>query len=96
MDENKKPDALIERDDNGNARGLGGQVKLILRLLRDSRVNPLLKLLPIGALVYLVVPDLVIGPFDDAVVLGIGMYTFVELCPADIVAEHRLAISAGK
>lgn len=64
------------------------RVKLILRLLRDRRVSPLLKLLPIGALLYLFVPDLAIGPFDDAAVVWLGSVLFVELCPADIVQEH--------
>lgn len=97
MVEDKKSDLLVERDESGAPRGLGAQVKLILRLLRDSRVNPLLKLLPVVSLVYLVSPlDAAIPVIDDAVVVGLGMYAFVELCPADVVAEHRAAIAAGK
>lgn len=62
--------------------------KLIFRLMGDKRVSPLIKLLPIGSLVYLVVPDLVLGPLDDAVVIWLGTYVFVELCPPDVVKEH--------
>ena len=78
--------------DGGLFRDLANQIKLILRLMADQRVSPLLKLLPIGSLVYLLFPDLVPGPFDDAVVIGMGTYIFVELCPPDIVQEHREAI----
>lgn len=64
-------------------------IKLVLRLLADGRVNPVLKLLPIGSLVYLLVPDLVVGPLDDAAIIWLGTYLFVELCPPDVVEEHR-------
>ena len=78
--------------DGGLFRDLANQIKLILRLMADQRVSPLLKLLPIGSLVYLLFPDLVPGPFDDAVVIGMGTYIFVELCPPDVVQEHKEAI----
>ncbi len=71
---------------------LGIRLKLILRLMRDRRVNPLLKLLPVGTLVYLVMPDLVIGPLDDAIVIWLGSVLFVELCPPDVVKEHMDAL----
>lgn len=68
---------------------IGARLKLILRLMKDSRVNPLLKLLPIGSLLYMIIPDLAPGPIDDAAIIWIGAYLFVELCPPDIVEEHR-------
>lgn len=92
--ENKKPE-LVERDQRGTPTGLGSQIKLLLRLIRDSRVSPLLKVLPIGALLYLISPlDAAIPVIDDAVVVGLGMYAFLELCPQDVVAEHRAALAA--
>ncbi len=72
------------------------RVKLILKLLGDSRVNPLLKLLPIGSLVYLVVPDIVPGPIDDAAVIWLATYLFVELCPPNVVQEHLEALNATR
>jgi hypothetical protein len=66
--------------------------KLVVRLMVDKRVNPLLKLLPIGTLVYFVVPDIVPGPIDDAVIVWLGTYMFVELCPPDVVQEHSEAL----
>jgi hypothetical protein len=70
------------------------QIKLILRLMRDWRINPLLKLLPIGALLSWLIPDIAIGPIDDALLLWLGTSLFVELCPEDIVREHRDALTS--
>lgn len=69
--------------------------KLILRLLGDKRVNPILKLLPIGSLVYFIVPiDLLqVNPVDDALILWMGGYLFIELCPPDVVEEHKAALN---
>jgi len=72
------------------------RLKLILRLLGDSRVSPMLKLLPIGSLVYLVVPDIVPGPIDDAAVIWLATYLFVELCPPNVVQEHLEALNATR
>lgn len=69
--------------------------KLILRLLGDKRVNPVLKLLPIGSLAYLIVPldFLPVNPVDDALILWLGGYLFVELCPPDVVQEHMATLN---
>ena len=64
------------------------RIKLIFRLLGDSRVNPFVKLLPIGSVLYLLNPIDVPGPLDDAAVVGLGFYLFMEFCPADVVEEH--------
>jgi len=76
----------------GFFRGITDQVRLIARLMADGRVNPLLKLLPAAGLVYWLVPDLVPGPIDDAVIFYLGTVVFVELCPPDVVQEHKDAI----
>ena len=72
---------------------ISNHFKLVFRLLRDRRVNPILKLIPIGSLIYLVIPDLIIGPIDDAAILGFGLFIFVELCPKPVVEEHRAALA---
>ena len=80
------------------------RVKLILRLIGDKRVNPLLKLIPIAGLVYLVspldlIPDIafpIIGELDDAAVLWITNYFFVELCPPEVVNEHLKALNVNR
>lgn len=91
------PKSLIPNPkDSSSTKGLINQVRLILRLMGDSRVSPWLKLLPIFSLVYMISPlDAPLPVVDDALILGLGLYTFVELCPDDIVAEHRAALRAS-
>jgi uncharacterized membrane protein YkvA (DUF1232 family) len=84
---------IIRVANRGVIQEMVSYLKLILRLMGDERVSPFLKLIPIGSLVYLVFPIDVPGPVDDAAVLGMSMYLFVELCPPDVVAEHRKALS---
>ena len=83
-----KKDRSISQYQGGFFQGLSTRIKLILRLMADRRINPFLKLMPIGALVYLVIPDLAIGPIDDALIIWLGTYLFVELCPQAVVQEH--------
>ena len=91
-EEDKQRSMIPQKEDPGFFHNLGIQFRLILRLLGDSRINPLLKLLPIGSLIYLVFPDILPGPIDDAAILGIGVYLFLELCPPELVEEHRQAL----
>jgi uncharacterized membrane protein YkvA (DUF1232 family) len=71
---------------------IADEIRLVLRLMADRRVNPFLKILPIGTVLYFFIPDLILGPIDDALILGIGTYLFIELCPPHIVEEHREAL----
>lgn len=84
----------FRKDDGQNFGGIIKNLRLILRLLKDRRVNFFLKLLPIGALVYLITPVdfLPINPLEDAVILWLGGTLFIELCPDEIVEEHRRAL----
>jgi hypothetical protein len=72
-------------------------LKLVLRLLRDRRVNPLLKLIPLFTVLYFVIPDPLPLPFalDDFGVLIVGLYLFVQLCPPEIVAENLEILRKG-
>ena len=93
MDE-KKPSNLTVSQQGGMIRNLMNRTKLIWRLMADRRVNPWVKLIPIGALIYLVSPiDLIMGipgldAIDDITVLWFGSTIFVELCPPQVVKEH--------
>jgi hypothetical protein len=69
------------------------RIKLIYRLVMDPRVNALLKVLPLSSLVYFIFPDLMPGPVDDAVMVWLSTYLFVELCPPQIVEEHMREIN---
>lgn len=72
------------------------QFRLTWRLLRDRRVNTLFKLIPIASLLYLISPlDFAIPLLDDVAVLWVGNSIFTELCPADVVEEHRAALEKG-
>ncbi len=70
------------------------KVKLILRLMADPRVNPIIKVLPVAAIVYWIVPTdlLPLIPLDDAAILWLGGAMFIELCPQDVVQEHLNAL----
>lgn len=86
-------DRKIVRSQGGIFNDITTRLKLILRLMRDPRVSPFLKIVPVAALVYLIgFPDLMIGPFDDAAVLWFGSFIFVELCPPEVVQEHLAAL----
>lgn len=90
MTEEKKPSRLakVQKENPGIFTNMSRTIRLVIRLLLDRRVNIFLKLLPIGALVYMAVPE-AIPVVDDVLIFGLGTYVFVELCPADVVQEHR-------
>ena len=85
----------------GMTRDFVNRLKLIFKLMGDSRVSPLVKLIPVGALVYLVSPiDIVMGipgvaALDDAAILWFGSSLFVELCPPEVVQEHMRALESN-
>lgn len=92
MSENKDR-KIVTSPKGGILNDLTQRIKLIVRLMGDDRVSPLLKLLPVGTVVYLLFPDLVPGPIDDAAIIWLGSYLFVELCPPEVVAEHMAALA---
>ncbi|HSJ89451.1 MAG TPA: YkvA family protein [Anaerolineales bacterium] len=87
---------LITNPQGGMMKSFIKQIKLIGRLMGDSRVSPFVKILPIASLAYLISPvDLlpgvvfpVIGALDDAAIMWIGSTLFVQLCPDNVVKEH--------
>ncbi|HJS17187.1 MAG TPA: YkvA family protein [Anaerolineales bacterium] len=76
------------------------QAKLVGRLIGDRRVSGFIKLLPIASIAYLISPvDLMpgaviplLGALDDAAVVWLGTTLFIELCPSDVVQEHKEAL----
>jgi uncharacterized membrane protein YkvA (DUF1232 family) len=71
-------------------------VRLVYRLLKSNKVALWVKVVPILALIYVIspvdfIPDpiLGLGQLDDLTVLLLGMWTFLQLCPPDVVAEMR-------
>lgn len=99
MDE-KKPSNLTVSQKGGVVHETINHLRLIFRLMGDSRVNIFAKLIPLGALIYLVSPiDAisipVIGALDDAAILWLGSYVFTELCPPAVVAEHMKELAGN-
>src|SRR6266498_4081566 len=90
----KKNRKIVVPASKGMTRNFVDRLKLILKLMGDSRVSPWVKLIPIGAVAYLISPiDIIMGipgidALDDAAILWIGSNLFVELCPPDVVQEH--------
>lgn len=71
-------------------RGIADHFKLVWALWTDPRINPFLKILPLGSIIYLISPfDIVIPLVDDIGVLWFFTYLFIELSPEEIVEEHR-------
>ena len=71
--------------------------RLVWRLLRDARVATATKLLIPGLVgAYLLwpvdlLPDVIpfLGQIDDLVLLALGAKLFIQLCPPEIVQQHR-------
>jgi len=95
----RKARKIVIPPQRGMMRNFVDRLKLILKLMGDRRVSPWVKLIPVGALAYLISPiDLIMGipgidALDDAAVLWIGSTLFVELCPQEVVREHMQDLS---
>jgi len=83
----------------GVFKALINRVRLVWHLLRDPRVPVYLKVLPIATALYVVspvdfVPDIapLLGQLDDLGVLLVGIESFIAMCPAHVVEEHRAQI----
>ncbi|NLG99712.1 MAG: hypothetical protein GX491_20340 [Chloroflexi bacterium] len=94
MSNNQMPRSKITQRGSGFFQDLADRFRLVSRLIMDSRVNPLIKILPISTLVYLISPiDLLsVNPIDDALIIWLGTSLFVELCPPNVVEEHMNAL----
>lgn len=97
----KKSRKIVVPPQRGMTREFVNRLKLIFKLLGDPRVSPWVKLVPIGAIAYLVSPiDIIMGipgiaALDDAAVLWIGSNLFIELCPQNVVQEHMREIESN-
>jgi uncharacterized membrane protein YkvA (DUF1232 family) len=97
----RKSGKFIVPAQGGAMRSFVQRLKLIGRLMGDSRVSVFLKVLPLASLGYLFLPaDLIpvvpfISALDDAAILWIGSTLFVELCPDDVVKEHMQELESN-
>ena len=81
--------------DVGFWREMWRQLRLVWHLIRSPDVPIYLKLLPLVAVLYVLVPtDLIpdvfpfVGQLDDLTALLVGAKVFIELAPQDVVARH--------
>ncbi len=70
--------------------------QLVYRLMLDPRVPALYKLIIPVVLAYVIspidlIPDMIpiAGQLDDIGVIFFGIRFFIQLCPPDVVLEHR-------
>jgi len=75
--------------------------RLAWYLLRDPSVPMGFKLIPLGALLYVLfpadfVPDLVpvLGQMDDLTVILLGLKLFIDACPSITVEKHQAQMSS--
>ena len=88
-----EPRKIIDGEGSSFFQGIANHLKLVWLLWQDMRVNPLLKLLPFGSILYLISPlDMAIPVVDDIGVIWFFTYLFIELCPEALVEEHKAAI----
>jgi hypothetical protein len=77
-------------------------VRVFYRLMTDSRVSILAKLVPVLGLLMLLTPpalelDLIpiVGELDWLLVVYITLKVFLWLCPPDVVREHVARVGRG-
>jgi uncharacterized membrane protein YkvA (DUF1232 family) len=65
------------------------RIKLFFRMMKDPRSSIFLKASPLFIILYLISPiDLVpFMPLDDAAVISLAFYLFIELSPKDVIDE---------
>lgn len=76
--------------------------QLAWKLLTDSRVPMLTKLVPLATLLYILspidlIPDVILGlgQLDDLAVLLLGVRGFIALAPSELVAWYRQQLDGG-
>ncbi len=69
--------------------------QLTWRLLTDKRVPPVLKAIPVAALIYILspidlIPDVVLGlgQLDDIGAILLSLMLFIKMCPPEVVKHH--------
>lgn len=71
------------------------QARLAWRLMKDDRVPKIVKFIPVGILLYLILPidfmpDFIplLGQLDDFAIILLGLKLFIYLCPKPVAQEH--------
>jgi uncharacterized membrane protein YkvA (DUF1232 family) len=98
MSDEQKP--VISPQNVGAVVQIIRTLRLVWRLLGDSRVPIFPKLIILAAAIYVIspvdlIPDLILGlgQLDDLGVAMLAIAVFIQLCPPAVVDEHRRAIA---
>jgi uncharacterized membrane protein YkvA (DUF1232 family) len=98
MSQERKPVAVPDR---GVIAQTVRTLRLVWRLLHDSRVSTFPKLIIPAAALYTifpidVLPDVILGlgQLDDIGIIMLSVAMFLEFCPRAIVEEHRRRLDA--
>ena len=90
------------KEDIGFWKDLIHQGRLVWYLLRDPEVPFYLKILPLAAILYVIIPtDLIpdlalgVGQLDDITALVVGAKVFIEMAPPHVVS-HYLRMMRGQ
>ncbi len=101
MSQERKP--VVAPDPFGALAQIVRTVRLAWRLTLDPRVPTFPKIIIPAAIIYVLspidlLPDFILGlgQLDDIAVLIFSVRFFIEMCPPDIVEEHRRAIAISK
>jgi uncharacterized membrane protein YkvA (DUF1232 family) len=93
------PSLVADRRDAGFWREFWRQVRLVWYLFRDPEVPAYLKLLPVAAVLYALmpfdlIPDMIVGlgQLDDLTILLLGGKVFIEMSPPEVVARYLKAM----
>jgi len=74
------------------------------RLLWDQRVGAFPKLIPLGALIYVLspvdlLPEIALGPvgaLDDVGIIMLALALFIQVAPSEVVADHLRQLAARR
>ncbi len=100
INKSEKPSASLQKADPNKFFGwfeeFFGQFRLGWRLLLDGRVSVFTKIIPVLTTAYILspidlFPDLALGfgQLDDLAVFLIGLRLFIDMCPPELVDEHK-------
>jgi uncharacterized membrane protein YkvA (DUF1232 family) len=95
------PNPVVASNRVGILGELVRNAQLVWRLLKDPRVPlPVKLIIPSVVGLYVLspidfIPDVlpIIGQIDDIAVILAGVALFIQLCPPDVVDEHRAALT---
>ncbi len=101
MNDDRKP--VIPPEPFGALGQLVQMLRLVWRLMQDPRVPIFPKLIIPAAIIYVLspidlLPDLILGlgQVDDIAIFFFSIKFFVDMCPPDIVEEHRRALTISQ